>query len=263
LYGIRDLLEAATIEPNNVQYESYRMFPRKLTLGALLSGITAMCQRGSMTERRIEKVVMGVGPVAPMGDYLTNRSARGAYDVIRSIFPADRAIGGMFAKLQQVFPRDLQLRMNLIVSQAAGSGVAAVNIIVQAMRTTSTCPAWRLVDRMAPEERPSLQQAMAIVAANPYAGFDLGRNIDPVLRATGYPGYLHTALKILTSLDDRSTVRYYGGKPVTPIATFINRQVDEWIAAEAARHAQEQAAAFDVYDHFDQNILDAIHNNGN
>ena len=202
-----------------------------------LSSVLSICYRGTMTERAINKMCNGFDASFEMRDVLTPENVRVCYQILRALFEPDRDVGVFFKTLETEYDRDTHLRMNLTVTQTRSAGAAALMITLAAIRQSRTCPAWGYLLRNAPAEWQNFKAAHAILMANPYAGFDLGRNPPEELRPTLYPSLTYCGLAILRALDPNDTSIHYRGVQQSPHKAGINTMVSRWLTERAAAMA--------------------------
>jgi hypothetical protein len=213
---------------SNVWNKVYRKFDTKHGLASMIGGITALCHRGTMTINHLQRVINGVSTVCDLGEVLTTENAGSVYKVIRALIPPEVDSKALFEKFEYVFTAETNLRMNLIIKQAAKSGVSAVTIIMQAMKVAPSCAVWSYLIYKIPHEMDAFKIAAEAIADNPYIGFDLGKNLPDHVRSTGFKSVLAAAITVLKTINPSSTVQKYRNVPHSDLQDSIDRIVSKW-----------------------------------
>nr|WAS28013.1 MAG: ORF3 [Lesnoe mivirus] len=120
---------------------------------------------------------------------------------------------------------EVNLRMQVTLQQAAGTGLTGLQIIKRALQEHPTFP-WAKLSRMLPSETPKVAAAFDAVGNDPYYGFkpDLG-----AAKSTHYARYIWVCAKLLraNNSEDERTLRNYKGN----VRGIPNQQAfDELIA---------------------------------
>nr|WAS28057.1 MAG: ORF3 [Lesnoe mivirus] len=104
---------------------------------------------------------------------------------------------------------EVNLRMQVTLQQAAGTGLTGLQIIKRALIEHPTFP-WAKLARMLPTETPKVAAAFDAVGNDPYYGFkpDLG-----AAKSTHYSRYIWVCAKLLraNNSEDERTLRNYKG----------------------------------------------------
>ena len=220
----------------------YRKFDNKHALASMIGGITALCHRGTMTNNHLKRVMAGVSEVCDLGEVLTVENAGTVYRIIKALIPANVDSRALFLKFEEVFTAETNLRLHLVMKQAAKSGVSLISIIMQAMKLSQNCAVWSYLNHRVPAEVQAFKRAAEAVTANPYIGFDLGGNLPDHMRSTLFKSLLAAALTVLKTVNPKSNVQKFRNVPNSECQDQITKIVDNWVEGRGADALAEKFA---------------------
>ena len=127
-----------------------------------------------------------------------------------------------------------------MVQQARCAGAGSVVIILRAMKLSEKCLAWTWLKENAQEEWKAFFTAYEILKKDPYAGFELGRKIDPGLKATGYVSITYTAMAILRGLNPNDSALGFRGNTKTDLAHKLDPVINDWVLREKTTNPNQR-----------------------
>lgn len=169
--------------------------------------IIGYVKRGTVSERFIEKINNSVLANEPNRARLNEEIIRGYYRIAGPWL--DIHAEALFNELAQMIPREANLRLNLTLTQAAGSGLTALRVIGSALRLYPRFQ-WDVIVGWFPQEFIRINEAMVAVGDNQYYGYR--RNTD-LIRSTRYKSVAWVCKEMLIQIDGRVSLRNYRGWP--------------------------------------------------
>lgn len=183
--------------------------------------LVAFATRGQLSTQRLQRIKDELRPVMPiLADMLD------AADIATTFANFGECIDDtnahvIFSRWLRHVPR-AAIRLRVLLSQAAGSGVTSLDIIAEAVATHADFP-WHLIQRKYPEEWAAVSRGLEAVGGRIYAGY--AGNLGAV-RATLFRHITWVAKEILVSHGNTSLANYRGGA----VDSAFEKTLKEWIA---------------------------------
>lgn len=198
--------------------------------GISISILGMFAKAGSQTPAFVNKMKTG----APEGTFQElipgGRTVARAWNVVTSLvsnIPVD--VQDMFANLNALIPMDVNLRVSLTLQQAAFCQAGPVVIAATTARKYPNCPVWSYIHTVAPGEYAAWENAMAALAANPFAAVRLGNQVTTMFEARQYQNLGFAAVQLEEALDRNSSINGYAGRFTTIHAGRIMQIINDYV----------------------------------
>lgn len=185
--------------------------PMVTPLAAYTCAITAIAKKGMVSQMCLEKILEGVR--SDLGRQITLST-----DLIRRYhdrFPISLTrenVASRMKAIEDIIPED-NMRLKIIIRQAALSGLTCITTIKKAMDTRPDF-LWARVCALYPNEVQAATNAFALIGDNPYYGFT---STMEGVASNRYKNLAYVAKEVLIRYMGDSDLRQYAGFPRTPL----------------------------------------------
>lgn len=193
--------------------------------------LVAFSTRGQLTAQKLQRIKDELRTVMPvLADMLDANEITTTFANFGECID-DTNAHIIFARWLRHVPR-AAIRLRVLLSQAAGSGVTSLDMIAEALSAHVDFP-WHMVARRYPDEWAAVQQGLRAVNGRIYAGY--AGNLGAV-RATLFRRITWVAKELLMAFGNNSLKNYRGGAEdptmVETVKAWIKANVEAMGAGE-------------------------------
>ncbi|ALP32030.1 putative nucleoprotein [Imjin River virus 1] len=185
--------------------------PMVTPLAAYTCAITAIAKKGMVSQMCLEKILDGVRTDLGRQITLSTDLIRRYHDRFPITLTRENVASRMKA-IEDIIPED-NLRLKIIIRQAALSGLTCITTIKKAMDTRPDFP-WARVCALYPNEVQAATNAFTLIGDNPYYGFT---STMEGVASNRYKNLAYVAKEVLIRYLGDSDLRQYAGFPRTPL----------------------------------------------
>nr|XP_055068187.1 uncharacterized protein si:dkey-81e3.2 [Misgurnus anguillicaudatus]XP_055068188.1 uncharacterized protein si:dkey-81e3.2 [Misgurnus anguillicaudatus] len=211
---------------NVARYANDRQQGRSLSV--ILTTFAAFALRGSITYSKLTRCVKDLQPVISYAAEAINAAEISMTWATFGHFVDNGSMPGIMRRWLEFVPAGA-IRLRVILSQAAGSGMTSLDVIARAVHEHPEFP-WPLVIRMYPQEWIAAQRALIIVGGNPYYGY---RRVLTEVRSTKFKYLASICGKLLVAAGDKSLDGYRGFAEDRVNNKSIRWMIDGYMASHA------------------------------
>lgn len=172
---------------------------------SILICILAFALRGEISQAKLTKVAHELGQLLPgIGEQINRIDIATTWWNFGSLVN-DSNVGSIFARWLS-FLQAPAIRLRVIIAQATGSGLTALDVIARAVFEHPKIP-WHILMRLYPEEWGNTVDALHRVGDNPYYGY---REDLQYVRSTRYKSLSWVCGRLLILGGDKTLGEYKG-----------------------------------------------------
>lgn len=199
------------------------------TMSAMVGTVIAITKRGNITRPKLRKVLAELSKATAKELQCDIQDIRHIFEVLGSTINKENA-KNYFDSVIAMCGMTRGMRLSLMAQQAALAGLTQISCIRNALYNYPNFP-WARIFEMWPAQMAAVQNALTLIANNPYYGFDsdLGN-----VKATLYKDVFVLAKKLLIKLGGASTLaNYEGGKTTCANADEVEAMIERYIAYQS------------------------------
>lgn len=185
--------------------------PMVTPLAAYTCAITAIAKKGMVSQLCLEKILEGVRSDLGRQITLSTDLIRRYHDRFPITLTRENVAERMKA-IEDIIPGE-NLRLKIIIRQAALSGLTCITTIKKAMDTRPDFP-WARVCALYPNEVQAATNAFNLIGDNPYYGFTSSME---AVASNKYKNLAYVAKEVLIKYLGDSDLKQYAGFPRTPL----------------------------------------------
>lgn len=193
---------------------------KRKTASVIVTFLVSMAWRGMVTPARLTKFTTEMDTISPGMSTMCTKDHIG---VIWNTFGPrlnDGNVGTIFETWYQLIPPSA-IRCRVVLLQAAGSGLTALDVIARAIKTFPAFP-WFKIARMYPEEWTAALIAIQTVGTNKWYGFR--QDLGPV-RSTLYRNITWVGKELLIRSGNDPSLQNKQGWIQSPLHTIMVEQI--------------------------------------
>ncbi len=185
--------------------------PMITPLAAYTCAVTAMAKKGMVSQHCLDKIIDGVKSDLGRQIALSTELIRRYHDRFPITLTRENVARRMKA-IEDIIPEE-NMRLKIIIRQAALSGLTCITTIKKAMDTRPDFP-WARVCALFPGEAQAATEAFRVIGDNPYYGFTSTMEGVASIR---YKNLAYVAKEVLIRYLGESDLKNYAGFPRTPM----------------------------------------------
>lgn len=197
-------------------------------MSVILTLTAAFALRGTISNNKLVRIVADLQPVVSYAADALNLSDISLTWATFGQFVDDATMPGIMRRWLSHIPAGA-IRMRVVLSQAAGSGMTSLDVIARAVHEHPEFP-WPLIEQMYPQEWDAAHRAILLVGENPYYGYR--RDLSGV-RSTLFKYFAGFCGKLLIAAGDKSLDGYRGFAEDKINKDSITRMIDAYMSKQS------------------------------